>query len=491
MDTNTETEPQNAFSTTKIIGLCLGLFFFLLTFILPAPENMSDAAWSTAGVTLLLAVWWATEAIPIPMTSLLPLLLFPALGVMSLADSAAPYAKPTIFLLMGGFIIATGLARWNLHRRLSLNILARVGNHPSSLIAGFMGTTALISMWISNTASTIMMIPIALSVAGEVVHDTNKQHQGFVLCLILGIAYSASIGGLGTIIGTPPNLFVVSFMKENYGTDISFLSWMMFGIPTVIVMVFCAWWVLTKWAFPYNIEDVPVATDAIKTELKKMGKMTTPEKRIALVFALVALSWILRVPIQKNLDLFPWLKDAMIAVGGAVLMFMIPSGSKTEKNTALLDWETAQKIPWGVLLLFGGGLSLAAAVKSTGLALWIGNNLSILTSLDMILMLLCLVTLVVFLTELTSNTATTATLLPVLGALALAGGMEPMLLFAPTALAASCAFMLPVATAPNAVIYSTGKVTIPQMAHAGFKLNLVAIVMVTLLAYAMIPAIFG
>ncbi|WP_339862980.1 DASS family sodium-coupled anion symporter [Paremcibacter congregatus] len=476
---------------TRRIGLLIGLFLFALTFVLPPPAEMSVVAWRTAGVALLLAAFWATEVLPIPITSLLPLLLFPALGVMPMAEAATPYARPTIFLLLGGFIIATALARWNLHRRLALNILVRVGNNPAALIGGFMAATALISMWISNTASSIMMIPIALSLASEIVRDQDKRHQGFVLCLILGIAYSASIGGLGTPIGTPPNLFVVSFMKATYGIEISFLTWMMFGIPTVLVMVPVAWFVLTKWAYPFNLDDAPVAEHMLRDELAAMGPMSRPERRVAWVFVFIAAAWILRVPMQQNLEILPWLNDAMIAVGGATVLFIIPSGCQTEKGTALLDWDTANQIPWGVLLLFGGGLSLAAAVAASGLAAWLGAALAAIGTLPLILIVLCLVAMVIFLTELTSNTATTATLLPVLGALAVSTGIDPMMLFAPVALSASCAFMLPVATAPNAVIYATGKVTIPQMAAAGFRLNLVGIVVITALSYSLVPLIFG
>ena len=477
---------------TRRYGLIIGLVLFIIPLVTAPPAGMSDQAWRTAGIALLLAAWWATEVLPIPVTSLLPLLLFPALGIMSMAQSAAPFARPTIFLLLGGFIIATALARWNLHRRLALTILVRVGNRPAALIGGFMAATALISMWISNTASTIMMIPIALSLAGEIVQGRGDgKYRGFVLCLVLGIAYAASIGGLGTPIGTPPNLFVVSFMKDSYGIEISFLTWMMFGLPTVFILVPIAWLVLTKWAFPFALPDAPEAHMRLAAELDALGPMTRPERRVALVFLLVALAWIFRLPIQKNLDIFLWLNDAMIAVGGATLLFIIPSGCQKEKATALLDWETANRIPWGVLLLFGGGLSLAAGVKMSGLALWLGTSLAALGTLPLIIMVLALVTMVIFLTELTSNTATVATLLPVLGALAASTGIAPMMLFAPVALSASCAFMLPVATAPNAVIYSTGEVTIPEMAGAGFRLNLVAIIAVTALSYALVPVIFG
>ncbi|WP_321395289.1 DASS family sodium-coupled anion symporter [Emcibacter sp.] len=477
--------------TIRVFNLFLGIGLLALVLVLPTPEGMSDVAWKTVGITALMATWWATEALPVPVTSLMPLVLFPALGVTSMTDAAAPYARPTIFLLMGGFIIATGLARWNLHRRLALHILIRAGSHPGAIIAGFMAATALISMWISNTASAIMMIPIALSLSSELIHDDSKSHRGFVLCLILGIAYSASVGGLGTMIGTPPNLFVVSFMSQNYGVEISFLTWMMFGIPTVILMVPVVWLVLTKWAYPFDLHDLPAAEDIFRQELAAMGRMTTPEMRLSFTFAMVAFFWISRKYLQDELGLFPWLNDSLIAVIGAILMFVIPSGSKNEKGTALLDWETAITIPWGVLLLFGGGLSLAAAVSSSGLALWLGTALSGLTTLHLFLLVTILISMVIFLTELTSNTATVATLLPVLGALAAAGNFDPMMLFVPAALAGSCAFMLPVATAPNAVIYSTGKVRIPEMVNAGFRLNLVGIIVLSPLCYLLVPIIFG
>lgn len=474
----------------KKAGLIIGLALFLATIFIPAPAGLSVEAWHTAGIALLLAVYWATEVLPIPVTSLLPIILFPALGIMTMQESTAPYAASAIFLLLGGFIIATGLSRWNLHRRLALNILVHFGVRPASLIAGFMGATALISMWISNTASTVMMIPIAISLVSEVTQDKLCEYQNFLLCTILGIAYSASIGGLGTIIGTPPNLFVVSYMKQTYGVDISFVEWMMFGIPVVIVMTSAAWWVLTRWAFSLDTQTIKISTDLIKNELTKMGRISQPEKRLIAIFLFIAMVWIIRVPVQQNFGVLLWVNDAIIALSGTVLMFIIPSGDEHEEGTALLDWQHASQIPWGVLLLFGGGLSLAAAISSTGLAVWIGTGLSGFSSWPLIGVLFGLVVLVIFLTELTSNTATTATLLPVLGALAVTSGIDPILLFAPTALAASCAFMLPVATAPNAVVYATGQVTIAQMVNAGFKLNLIAIVIITVLSYVLIPVVF-
>lgn len=475
----------------KNANMLIGVGLFTLIFFLPAPEGMGESAWNLAAVIVLLAYWWSSEALPVPITSLLPIVMFPTFAITTINEATAPYAAPTIFLLMGGFIMATGLAKWNLHRRIALNVLVRVGNNPTALIGGFMAVTAMVSMWISNTASTLMMLPIALSLASEIVKERDAKTNGFILCLVLGVAYGANIGGFGTPIGTPPNLLVVAFMKENYGIDVNFLSWMMFGVPATLVMLPIACLVLTKWAYPFDLAENSIAQDMLSDELKEMGPMSAPEKRMAMTFALIACCWIFRTPVQKNLETMLWLSDALIAVAGAMFMFIIPSGSDHEKHSKLLDWKTADTIPWGVLLLFGGGLSLAAAVKSTGLAVWIGNELAIIGAYDLIFIMFILVSLVVFLTELTSNTATVATLLPILGALAIATGIDPMLLFVPVAVSASCAFMLPVATAPNAVIFSSGEVTISQMATAGFKLNLFAIFAITGLSYLLVPVIFG
>lgn len=472
-------------------NIFLGVVIFLIMMLIPAPSTMSENAWDVAAVTVLLAYWWSTEAIPVPVTSLLPVVLFPMLGVSSIAAATTPYAAPTIFLLLGGFIMATGLTKWNLHRRIALMVLVRVGNNPMALIAGFMAVTAMISMWISNTASSLMMIPIALSMANEIVKEKNEKTLGFILCLVLGIAYGANIGGFGTPIGTPPNLLVIAFMKTNYDIDVSFLSWMFIGIPTVLVMLPIACLVLTKWAHPFDLTDNSLAHDLLQSELDEMGPMSLPEKRMALMFFFVACAWVFRTPIQKNLEIFLWLSDTLIAIAGAIIIFIIPSGVNKVNKSRLLDWKTAEKLPWGVLLLFGGGLSLAAAVQSSGLAVWIGNELAAIAVFDLIVTIFILVTIVVFLTELTSNTATTATLLPIMGALAVASGLDPMILFVPLAISASCAFMLPVATGPNAVVFSSGEATIPQMAGAGFKLNLFAIFVVTGISYTLVPIIFG
>ncbi|MGS2723466.1 SLC13 family permease [Porticoccus sp. GXU_MW_L64] len=469
----------------RTVGFILGLALLLLTLLTPPPEGMSHSAWVTAGVGLLMACWWATEAIPVPMTSLLPIVLFPMLGLINLKGATAPYAHPVIYLLMGGFIIATALQRWNLHRRLALTILRQVGNHPYAIIGGFMAISAFLSMWISNTATTIMMIPIALSMAA-VLAGGDKKQDNFTICLILGIAYSASIGGLGTLVGTPPNAMVAAYMSETYNVEIGFLQWMLLGVPVVLVLVPLAWWLLTRVAFTFQVQPNDNVGNVVRDELAAMGKLSVPEKRTAMVFLCVALAWVIR-PLLQKLPGLGGLSDVIIAVTGAIALFMVPSGCVHEKDSRLLDWNTAAQIPWGVLLLFGGGLSLANMVSDSGLAQWLGDALAALTTFHMLILVFALVTLVIFLTELTSNTATTATLLPVMGSIAAVAGLDPMLLAAPMALAASCAFMLPVATAPNAIVFATDRVTIPQMARAGVWINIAGIVVISLLAYVLVP----
>jgi len=475
---------------SRKIGLVLGLFLFFYSLFSTPPSNMSEQAWITAGVGMLMAVWWVTQVLPLPVTSLLPIILFPLIGISSVREATVPYVNPVIFLLLGGFIIATALQRWQLHRRLALTILHLVGSHPHAIVGGFMVVSALLSMWISNTATTIMMLPIAISLAHVMLEGQSKEAANkFTVCLMLGIAYAASIGGLGTLIGTPPNAMVAAFMTQTYGINIGFVQWMSFGLPVVFILVPIAWLLLTRLVFTFDLGHNTTAAGVVDSELEALGLMTTPEKRTAIVFVFIALAWVTR-PLLQQIPGLAALNDTIIAVVGAVSLFLIPSGEKRQKNTRLLNWSTAKGIPWGVLLLFGGGLSLAAAISSSGLAAWLGTVLSVLTSFHVFTLLLSIVAMVVFLTELTSNTATTATLLPVLGGIATAAYLEPMLLIAPMALAASCAFMLPVATAPNAIVFSSGKVSIPQMARAGFCLNLVVITLITPLAYLLIPLIF-
>ena len=479
---------QGTRATYQTIGLILGPAVALALTFMDAPDGMTADTWKVVSLAAWMAIWWASEAIPVAATALLPLIFLPMTGISTAKEASTPYTNPVIFLLMGGFIIAMAMQRWGLHRRIALNILARVGDHPTALIAGFMATAALLSMWISNTATTLMMIPIAMSVA-EAVSGKRDVSNSFTIALLLGIAYSASIGGLGTIVGTPPNAMLVGYLKEQMDVDIGFTQWMAFGVPVVLVMVPAAWFVLTKLTFKLNAADGHAGEEEVQSQLKDIGPISVPEKRVAYLFGAVALAWMFR-PLLDDLPFMGGLSDMVIAVMGAVLAFVIPAGDQQRQGVALLSWEWAVRLPWGVILLFGGGLSLAAAISSTGLALWLGDALAFLTTYDLIFLMLATVAMVIFLTELTSNTATVAALLPVLAAIATKGNFDPILMSAPAAMAASCAFMLPVATGPNAVVFSGGQVTVPDMARAGFRLNIIGIFLVTTLCYALVPLIF-
>jgi sodium-dependent dicarboxylate transporter 2/3/5 len=475
--------------TYQVVGRVLGPAVFVVMLATDQwQEAMNPQAWRAAAVGLWMAIWWATEAIPVPVTAFLPIVLFEPLGITSLKDAAAPYANPIIYLFLGGFLMALALERWNLHRRIALAILDRTGTEGRRLIGGFMFVCAMLSMWMTNTSTTMMLLPIVLSVINgihENVEDLSERSRNdFAIAMLLGLAYSASIGGLATLVGTPPNALLIGFLAENYDIEISFARWMTVGIPVTLVMLPIAWIVLTR--LMYTVE-VP-ASEAVNKHLhrlrEEMGPITIPERRVAIIFVLVVLSWMLRRPVTELLGI-KGVTDPGIVMTAAVLLFLVPSGSKT--GGRLMTWENALRLPWGVLILFGGGLSLAAAVSNTGLAFWLGESLAPLNALGLAVLVVASVTLVIFLTELTSNLATTATLLPVMAAIAVQAGLPPLLLTVPITIAASCAFMLPVATPPNAIVFATGQLTIPQMARAGVVLNLIGIVIVTIIALYLAP----
>jgi len=467
------------------VGLILGPALFALLLLLPAPSGMTPAAWRTAATGILMAVWWITEAIPIPVTALAPLVVFPLLGVASIGGAAAPYANPVIFLFLGGFLIAAALQRCGLHRRMALTIIALVGTSPRRLVGGFMAATAFISMWVSNTATVVMLLPMALSVLA-LVESRGAADANFGVTLLLGLAYAASIGGVGTLIGTPPNALLAGFMDEAYGVRIGFVEWMLLGVPLVLVALPLTWALLTRVLYPVPGNDAGGGAELIRDELRRLGPMSRAELLVGGITALTAAAWVARPLLD---DVIPGISDAGIAIGGALLLFIIPSDWR--ERTPLLGWEDAQRLPWGVLLLFGGGLSLANAIEETGLATWIGEALGAVAAWPPLLVVLTVSTIIIFLTELTSNTATAAAFLPVAAALAVGIGVEPVLLAVPVALGASCAFMMPVATPPNAIVYGSGHLTIPQMARAGFWLNLMMVVLVTAAAFLLAPLILA
>ncbi len=478
------------------IGLVAGLVLAVGVQLVPTPEGLSREGWVVASVTLLMASWWVSEAIPIPVTAMLPMVLFPLAGVASFREAAAPYAHPVVMLLLGGFIIAKGVERWNLHARIALMIVARAGARPEGLVLGFMIAAALLSMWISNTATTLMMAPIALSVARIVLGETRLDAP-FAYALLLGLAYAASIGGLGTPVGTPTNLIAIGQLEETGGVAISFTQWTALGAPMALVLVPAAWWVLTRWAFRLEHGPAEAAQAHVRAELAALGPVTTPEARTLAVFAVIAFLWVFGAPL-KGLEIagmrpFAGLTDHLTAILGAVLMFLVPAGDRSRgaKKPALLDWETARQIPWGVYILFGGGMSLAAAISDAGVSAWLGEQLAWIAAYPTIVVLLALVTLMIFATEVTSNIATAAALTPVVIEIATAGAIEPALLAAPVAMAASCAFMLPMATGPNAIVYATGRAPMAVMMRAGLRLNLAAIALITALSLVLAPLALG
>ncbi len=475
-------------ATHQKIGLILGPLVALLILSLETPDHLSLTAWRTASMGALMAIWWATEAVPIAVTALLPLIFFPLLGIANIQDSATPFANKVIFLFLGGFIVALAMQRWNLHRRIALTILQYVGGNGRSLIGGFMLVSALLSMWVMNTSTTMMLLPIAISIItvikNSVKHLNEKEKNDFQYALLLGLAYAASMGGMSTLVGTAPNAMMAAFMLDTYSIEIDFSRWMLVGIPLTLVMVPLAWLTLTRIIFKVDFKTGYKGQEKLKQMKEEMGKISLPEKKVGIVFIVLALTWILR-PLLTNIPGLSALDDSGIAMAGALAIFLIPSGDKNDPF--LLRWVHIEKLPWSILLLFGGGLSLASAVSKTGLAKWLGVNLVDIGTLPLVAIVVLITAMIIFLTELTSNIATTATFLPVVGAIAVEMGINPIILVAPIPLAASCAFMLPVATPPNAIVFGSGLLTIPKMIRAGFVLNIIGIVIVSIVAITLAP----
>ena len=486
---------QKAHSTSRAgrIGLFLGPLLMLVTLVLPAPAGMETAAWHCAGLALFMATWWATEAIPIPATSLLPLAVGPAIGVGGIEDLAASYADDIIFLFLGGFLLGLAMQRWNLHRRIALATLLAVGSSPARQIAGFMVATGFISMWVSNTATSIMMLPIGMSVVSLMAENPGEERSPavdrYATRLLLGIAYAASIGGVATLIGTPPNALLAGYLSSDQGIDIGFAQWMIVGIPVSITMMAAAWaWLV--WG-GFDLDNSQSGRDMLKSEMDKLGALTPAEKRVGVMFMLAAGLWIFR-PLLNSAGL-DWLSDAMIAMAIGVALFVVPAGSgrvgpdrEPAESGRLMNWENEADVPWGVLLLFGGGLALAGAIKSTGLAEWIATQMEVFGVLPSVLLIGAVVLVIISLTEVSSNTATAAVFMPLLGALAGSVGVDVLLLTVPAAIAASCAFMMPVATPPNAIVFATGRMRIQSMMRAGLALNVVCVILATLIPYLII-----
>jgi sodium-dependent dicarboxylate transporter 2/3/5 len=475
-------------SRLQLIGIALGPLLAIAMMLSGPPQNLSAAGWTTASIGVLMAVWWATEAVPIAVTALLPIVLFPLFGIATIQDTTAPYANKVIYLFLGGFIVAFAMQRWNLHRRIALSVLQHVGGNGRSLVGGFMLASAVISMWVMNTSTTMMLLPIAVSIIA-VIHTSvdsldEQGRENFQYSLLLGVAYGATIGGMATLVGTAPNAMLAAFMQETYGTEIDFSRWMLVGLPLSAMMLPLAWLVLTRVAFKVDFHTSSEGKAELRRLKEELGPISVPEKRVAIVFTLMAATWVMR-PLLITLPGLGALDDSGIAMAGAVALFLIPSGSKEDPR--LLRWTYAEKLPWGVLILFGGGLTLAGAVSRTGLAEWLGGSLHAVGALPLAVVVILAATMIIFLTELTSNIATTATFLPVVGAIAIESGVDPIVLTVPVTFAASCAFMLPVATPPNAIVFGSGMLTIPKMVRAGMMLNVVGIFLVSLAALYLAP----
>jgi sodium-dependent dicarboxylate transporter 2/3/5 len=478
------------------VGLFLGPALFLAFLLLPSPEGMSAQGMHVAAVAALMAVWWLSEAIPIPATALLPVALFPLLDVMGGSDVTRSYANHLIYLFMGGFLIAVTMQKWNLHHRIALHTIRMVGVTPDRIMLGFMLASAFLSMWISNTATTMMMMTIGVAVLEEIgadirqaggEADTRPGRFIFGTALMLGIGYAASIGGVATLIGTPPNAIFAGVVEKTYGYTISFTEWMAFGLPLSLVMLGITWFYLTRIVFRSEIAQVPGGKSTITRQLAELGPMTREEKLVAAVFAGVAMLWILRGLLKP--DGLENVEDSTIAILGALLLFVIPVNLK--KRQFLLDWQTAVTIPWDIIVLFGGGFALAQGFSESGLTSWLAGQLSVLQGVSMAVIIMAVVLLVIYLTELTSNTATASLILPVMGALASAIGVHPFGLMVAAVVAASLAFMLPVATPPNAIIFSSRYVTMMQMFRAGAWLNLVGVALVSGFVYFLLPRVWG
>jgi solute carrier family 13 (sodium-dependent dicarboxylate transporter), member 2/3/5 len=476
-------------------GLAAGPIAAWLVYVSLPTDELTDAGRATAAVAAWMAVWWLTEAVEIPVTALLPVLLFPLVGATTIREATAPYANELIFLFLGGFVLALSMQRWGLDERIALITLRLVGDRPRNIIGGFMLATAVMSMWVSNTATVAMMVPIALSVADLIdrIDPDSDAHGSLTVPLLLGVAYSASIGGMGTIIGTPPNLFVASFITERFGVEVTFLDWMLLAMPLVVVFLPLGWWLLTRWLHRTSNRRIPGAATHVRERLHGLGRPHAGEIITVAVFSVTALAWITR-PLLTELELFGFrplagITDTGIAVAAAIALFVIPAEPRTRVFT--MDWETARRIPWGILLLFGGGLSLAAALDANGVAAYLGSQAEGLAGLPTVVVVFAVATVVVWMTELTSNTATTATLAPIMAGIAVGIGIDPILLVVPVALAASAAFMMPVATPPNAIVFGSGRIEMPDMIRAGIWMNLVSMVLVTVTVMVMAPLVFG
>jgi len=477
---------------SRKIGLYLGPILFILTRFFLELEGLSDQANAVLASTLWIAIWWITEAIPIAATSLLPIILFPLSGALPLADTTSSFGHRFVFLYLGGFILALAIQKWNLHKRIALNIIKVVGTNVQKIILGFMVATAFLSMWISNTATAVMMLPIGIAIIKQMKDLKNTSEDEnliFGKALMLSIAYSASIGGIATLIGTPPNLVFAGIIQETYNIEISFLKWFQFGLPISILLLAISWVYLTKVAFKFKQNEFNKGKEEINRQLEELESISYEEKIVLSVFVLTGLAWILRTYLLNKF--IPNLDDSIIALISGISLFLFQANNQEGKKEKIMNWEDAVKLPWGILFLFGAGLAIAQGFQSSGLANWIAENLTQLNDFSLFIILLVLITAVNFLTEITSNLATTAMLLPILAPTAVTLGVHPYILMVGATLAASCAFMLPVATPPNAVVFGSNYLKISDMVRVGILMNIISIIIIFMMVYFILPILWN
>lgn len=474
--------------SSKKIGLFLGPMLFFIILNLPF-ELVSEKGDAVIAVAVWMVIWWITEAVSISVTALLPLLLFPILNIMNVGDVGANYGSPIIFLFFGGFVLALALEKVNLHKRIALSIIKLTGTTPNKVVLGFMIATASLSMWISNTATTVVMLPIAMSVIGLLVNDADgftKSDKNFALSVMLGIAFSANAGGIATVIGTPPNSVMIGLLENEYNIEISFLKWMVIGVPFSAVMIWISYLVLTKWMFPNKQLKFAASKDVINEELRKLGPMSGKEKMVLAIFGVTVFLWIFRTVINGA---FPELKlnDTIISMMAAIAMFAIPYNLK--KGDFIINWKDTQKLAWGILILFGGGLALAKGMSVSGIVDMVSNAIAT-SDISVLFTAILLITLMLFMTELMSNVALVAVLAPVVAGIAIGLEIPILYLLIPVTMASSCAFMLPMATPPNAIVFASGYIKVKEMARAGIILNLIAIGLLILMFQFVIPFFF-
>jgi sodium-dependent dicarboxylate transporter 2/3/5 len=481
--------PEDAGRVARL-GAVLGPALAIAMIALGPPDGLNAPGWHTLCLLAWMVVWWVTEPVPIAATSLLPIVWLPLGGIATSTAATAACADPIIFLFIGGFIVATAIERWGLHQRIALGMIAAVGTRPVALVGSFALAAGLLSMWISNTATTLMLMPTALGVAQAVAHGgalTRDAQAALTAALVLMVAYAASIGGIGTPVGSPTNLIAMSYLDKQ-GLELSFAQWMLIAVPLMAAMLLAAWVVL---AWPLRGHGTSAEAAALLAERRRaLGAITRPERRVLAVFLLVALAWMF-APLLKKLPALTGLNDTAIAIFGALLLFALPAGADDAPRTRLLDWKTAERIPWGVALLFGGGLSVAAAMEAHGVSAWLGQTLSGMGALSPLLVVLLLAALTVLASEFMSNVATLAAFLPVVGAVSVATGLPPLVLVFTASMAASLAFMMPAGTAPNAIAYGTGMVPIRRMIRVGLWLNLIGIVAITIVGEWLAPRVLG